>query len=189
VSNAKEVRKSIQSIVLAYGKPDILVNNAGVLLKETSIMACSERTFDAIIDTNLRGAWLTMKHTASRMKRCGGGCIVNVSSIGAMQGLSGIGVYSASKAALIALSRVAAIEFSKCGIRVNCVCPGVIDTPLITNTMNSRLIKHLGRLPLWKRMGKPEEIANIILFLVSDESSWITGETIVADGGVTIQHR
>jgi len=185
VSKAEDIKNMIKTSVNTYGKLDILTNIAGIVGEEVSTIDCTEKVFNKIIAVNLNGVWLGMKYAIPEMLKTGGGSIVNTASIAALEAYKGIPAYAASKGGVISMSRVAAIEFAAKNIRVNCIAPGHIATPLFLGCWSPDQLKHLEEIAPQGRLGKPEEIAQVALFLASDESSHITGQTIVADGGIT----
>lgn len=185
VSKAEDIKNMIKTSVNTYGKLDILMNIAGIVGEEVSIIDCTEEVFNKIIAVNLNGVWLGMKYAIPEMLKTGGGSIVNTASIAALEAYKGIPAYAASKGGVISMSRVAAIEFAAKNIRVNCIAPGHIATPLFLGCWSPDQLKHLEEIAPQGRLGKPEEIAQVALFLASDESSHITGQTMVADGGIT----
>ncbi len=188
VSNTDDVIQLIGGTVKTYGRLDILVNNAAILKEEGSIVDCTEDIFNEIVAVNFRGIWLGMKYGIPEMLKVGGGSVVNVSSIGALEGMRGLGIYSASKGAVISLSRVAAMEYADKNIRVNCVLPGVIATHMMYSLCSPEDIEHLKKVTPTRRLGQPEEVARAILFMASDESSWTTGHVVITDGGISALH-
>jgi NAD(P)-dependent dehydrogenase (short-subunit alcohol dehydrogenase family) len=185
VSNEEEVKRSIRATVDKYGKLNLLVNGAGVdLPDQLSTVECSEEVFDKTYAVNLKGTWLVMKHVFSEMAKSGGGAIINVSSIAAHIGYPSIPAYSASKGGIISLSRVAAIEFASKNVRVNCISPGPIRTPMIVGQWGEEGLQQMAELLPRKKIGEMEDIANVALFLASDESANVIGHTLVADGGM-----
>jgi len=185
VSKAEDIKNMIKTSVNTYGKLDILMNIAGIVEEEVSTIDCTEEVFNKIIAVNLNGVWLGMKYAIPEMLKTGGGSIVNTASIAALEAYKGIPAYAASKGGVISMSRVAAIEFAANNIRVNCIAPGHVATPLFLGCWSPDQLKHLEDIAPQGRLGKPEEIAQVALFLASDESSHITGQTVVADGGIT----
>ncbi len=185
VSKREDVEAIIKTAVDKYGKLDILVNCAGIALDEGSTTDCPEDMFNRIIATNLNGVWFGMKYAIPEMMKTGGGAIINFASIAALEAYHGLPAYSASKGGVIAISRVAAIEFASKNIRVNCVAPGHIATPMLLDAWAEEGLQRFRNIAPQGRLGEPSEIASTVLFLASDESSHITGQTIVIDGGVT----
>ena len=173
----------------AHGPPEVLVNSAGVY-RITPLLAVDVAEWDEVLDVNLRGSFLVARDVARRLVATGrGGAIVNISSMaGLVADVSEpTAAYNASKAGVIALTKQMAAEWARHGIRVNCVCPGVIDTPMLRlmddpETGRAYLEEHV---PLG-RLGRPEEVASLIVFLASDEASYVTGAAVPVDGGATI---
>ena len=185
VSQPEAVRAMVNAAVERYGRLDTMVSCAGIALNEVSTTQCTEEVFSRIINTNLKGVWLAMKYAIPEMIRVGSGTIVNFASIAALEGYHGLPAYSASKGGVISISRVAAIEFASENIRVNCVAPGHISTPMFLNAWDEHGLQQFINMSPQRRLGEPEEVANVVLLLASDESSHITGQTIVVDGGIT----
>jgi len=166
-----------------YGKIDVLVNNAGII-RDNMIWNMEAADFDAVINVNLRGTWLMCREAAKKMKLQQGGRIINISSR-AWLGNAGQTNYSASKAGVIGLTRSLALELGKYNIAVNAVAPGLIDTPL-TQKLSKEVLEKLINAQPTKTMGKPEDIANVVSFLASEETGFLTGQTIYVDGGKSI---
>jgi 3alpha(or 20beta)-hydroxysteroid dehydrogenase len=164
-----------------FGPVSVLVNNAGILLFQ-SIRKTSQADFDRLMQINVTGVFLGMKTVADSMTRAGGGSIVNISSTAGLTGLPSLGAYVASKWAVRGLTKTAAIDLGPLGIRVNSVHPGGIDTPMVEGTSGEA--PFYKRLPV-PRMGSPDEAARAVLFLASDESSYIAGAELAVDGGAT----
>jgi len=186
VSKKDEVKNVIQETIKKYGRLDILVNNAGIA-EFKSFLEMSEQDWDKTLNINLKGEFLCAQAAAEKMKEQGGGVIVNIASVAMGQqgiGFANIAHYCASKGGVAAMSEALAVELAPFNIRVNCVAPGLIDTPMIQTVKSDAqaLAGILNRVPL-KRAGKPEEVSELVAFLASDESSYMTGSTIVIDGG------
>jgi NAD(P)-dependent dehydrogenase (short-subunit alcohol dehydrogenase family) len=188
VSKEDEVLHLFDASWSAFGDPDILINCAGVPLAKT-LVDTSLDEWQHVLDVNLTGVFLCMREAIRRMRRRGG-VIVNVASELALVGAAQTAAYSASKAAVLQLTRAVAADHTSEGIRANAVCPGPIDTPFLDafeagagDSLGER--KRTARATLLKRLGRPEEIADAILFLVSDESSYVVGTSLVVDGGWT----
>jgi NAD(P)-dependent dehydrogenase (short-subunit alcohol dehydrogenase family) len=185
VSVTKQVEMMVNKTVETYGRIDCAFNNAGVEGKVADTMLCSEEVFDRTIAINLKGVWLCMKYELPQMLKQGGGSIVNTASVAGLRGFVGLPAYNASKHGVVGLTRTAALEFATKNIRVNCVCPGVILTPMVERLMDGSAY---GKAELEAqepigRMGKPEEIAEGVVWLSSDASSFVTGHPLVIDGG------
>ena len=187
VAKAEEVKKMVKTTIDTYGKLDVLFSNAGVQGNMTYTADLTEEIYDKHMDVNLRGVWLSMKYAIPEMLNAGGGSIINVASICGLVGMRGLPHYSASKGGVVSLSRVTALEYVTKNIRVNCICPGTIRTAIAEEfeKANPELYKRWeGGVPMG-RLGRPEEIAQLALFLASDESSYITGAAVPIDGGIT----
>jgi NAD(P)-dependent dehydrogenase (short-subunit alcohol dehydrogenase family) len=166
----------------------VLFNNAGIEGEAAFLADMSEEGFDRVIAVNLRGVFLGMKYTIPHMVRNAGGAIINTASVAAMVAVRSATAYCAAKAGVIAMTRVAALEYSRYNIRVNCICPGAIDTGMVRRLAGGHEVTPdtIRRISRMGRIGKPEEIANMALFLASDESSFATGAPFIVDGGWTI---
>ena len=191
VSRSKEVEMMVKKAVEGFGRLDYAFNNAGIEGRVTATAQCEEDDWDRIIAINLTGVWLCMKYELLQMvKQGGGGSIVNTASVAGMIGLSGFAPYCATKGGVIQLTRAAALEYARQGIRVNAVCPGVIRTPMVERLMDSRPEYNEAALTAFEplgRFGKPEEIAAAVLWLSSDAASFVTGLPMAVDGGWTAQ--
>lgn len=193
VSDERQVEALVRSTVADLGSIDILVNCAGVAAP-LGVERCDLLTregWQRTIDTNLTGTWLCIKHVAPVMMAHGGGAIVNFGSIAGVRVFPGIAPYCAAKAGITALTHCAALEYVSFGIRVNTVCPGTIDTPMIDRLIanleaqgvpDARTAIHTGSSPM-KRLGTAEEVAKAVLFLASEDSSYVTGTEVYVDGG------
>ncbi len=190
VAKIADVRNLIETSVNTFGRIDCAFNNAGILGPLGPIVDRTEEEWDRVMGVNLKGVWLCMKYQIPQMLKQGKGAIVNVSSISGKVALSGFGVYAASKHGVIGLTRTAAIEYAKFGIRVNAVCPGVIETPLLDEVVGSAgpaaEAQFVAAQPIGRK-GKPEEIAEAVVWLCSDRASLVTGEAMSVDGGWTAQ--
>ncbi len=189
ISKAVEVKAMVGAVVKKFGRLDFAHNNAGVEGKAASTADCTEENWDKTIGINLKGVWLCMKFEIPVMLKQGGGAIVNTSSVAGLIGFQGIPAYVASKHGIIGLTKTAALEYAKANIRVNVVCPGVIQTPMIERFTagNPEAKKQLIATTPMGRVGQPEEIANAVVWLCSDKASYVTGHALVADGGMTAQ--
>lgn len=177
---AAEAREVVGRAVEAFGRLDILVNNAGTYPRSWAL-DMTEEVWDQVLDTNLKGTFFCSQAAARVMKKAGRGRVVNMSSV-AMRGQIRGAHYSASKAGLVGLTRALALEWAP-EILVNCVAPGLIDTPQPRMGMNEdQIAERVRRLPI-PRIGEPEDIARAVLFLCTEESSWITGQTLHVNGG------
>ena len=189
VAKAAEVEALIKKVVEIHGRLDCAVNNAGVEGAMTSTVDCSEENFDRIIAVNLKGVWLCMKHEIPQMLKQGGGAIVNTASVAGLVGFQGLPAYVASKHGVNGLTKTAALEYAKQGIRVNAVCPGVIQTPMLDRLFTSQpgVSETIAAMEPVGRLGKPEEIAAAVVWLCSDASSFVTGLPMAVDGGLIAQ--
>jgi NAD(P)-dependent dehydrogenase (short-subunit alcohol dehydrogenase family) len=189
VSNEENVRTVIDEVVRRYGRIDILFNNAGIgfssrsTYKMDSLLETPLKDWNQILSINLNGVYLMSKYVLPIMIKQENGSIINNSSLNGILGVTGADAYTAAKGGVVSLSRVMAVDYGKYNIRVNCICPGAIDTPMIAEVLeNEKIAKGYTTNPL-RRVGKPEEIATAALFLASDESSYITGLIMPVDGG------
>ncbi|MFA6239114.1 MAG: SDR family oxidoreductase [Bacteriovorax sp.] len=185
VSNESDVKNMVRKTVEKFGRLDCAFNNAGVEGESTDTMMSTTENWDKIMNINLKGVWLCMKYEIEEMLKTGGGSIVNCSSIAGIVGFAGLSAYTASKHGVIGLTQATALEFADKNIRVNAICPGVIQTPMVERVTHgdATATRELVSAEPMGRMGKPEEIAEAALWLCSDASSFITGHPLVADGG------
>lgn len=184
VSDFAASEEFVKQVLAKYKKVDILVNNAGVT-RDNLIMRMSEEDYDAVLDTNLKGAFNMIRHLSRSFIKQRGGKIINISSVSGVLGNAGQANYSASKAGLIGLTKSVAREFASRGINVNAVAPGFIDTDM-TKNMTEEAKKELnGMIPMGK-MGNTKDIADLVMFLAGDSANYITGQVICVDGGMAI---
>lgn len=187
VSAAADCRRATQAIVFAFGRVDILCNNAGIVIRKDAA-SLEEKEWDAVLDVTLKGVYLLSHEVIPHMIRSGGGVIINTGSGWSLKGGAKAVAYCAAKGGVLNLTRAMAIDHGKDNIRVNCVCPGDIDTPMLAGECRqlgedpARFMKEAADRPL-HRVGTPEDVANAVLFLSSDMSKWITGAHLVVDGG------
>ena len=187
VTSESDVENMIRTTVESFGKLDILYNNAGIGTPFIMLENTEESLWDRVMSINVKGVFFGCKHAAPVMKKQGGGVIVITASIAAVRPRPGLSAYSASKAAVIALTKSAAMELAPFNIRVNCINPVVTDTPFIVKTIEADKIDEakkamLGTIPLG-RMGQPEDMAKAALYLASDDASLVTGISLDVDGG------
>jgi NAD(P)-dependent dehydrogenase (short-subunit alcohol dehydrogenase family) len=186
---AEECRRAVEETLQAFGRLDILFNNAGVLYANT-VLDCTEEEWDLTLDTNLKGTYLMSRFALPTMIAQGSGVIINNASGWGLVGGDAAAAYCASKGGVVLLTKAMAIDHARQGIRVNCVCPGDVDTPMLPEDAQRRGMKWEAYLasaanrPMG-RIGKPEEIAKAVLFLASDDSSFVTGAVLAVDGGGT----
>jgi 3-oxoacyl-[acyl-carrier protein] reductase len=183
-----DVRRVTQDVAQRRGRLDVLVNNAGISLPRT-LLETSEEDFSTQFETNVRAMFFTTKWAAEIMVRQGSGSIVSIASVSGIRGQEKRAAYCGTKGAVLQITRAAALELASSGVRVNAVSPGAVDTPLLRNARfagqanQDELIADLGgSLPLG-RIGLAEDIARAVLYLASDEASWVTGTNLVVDGG------
>lgn len=186
ISRTADVEEMLNQAVRAYGGLNCAFNNAGISIGSVSTVVCTEAQWDSIMNVNLRGVWLCMKYEIPVMLKNGGGAIVNTSSYAGLTGSKlSSAAYSASKHGVIGLTKTAAIEFAQQGIRINAICPGATRTPLLLRrlTYDPTIETKAASLNPSNRMGLPEEIAEVAVFLCSDAASFVTGVAIPVDGG------
>lgn len=188
VSDDADVEAMVGRTVAEFGRLDAAFNNAGVMARIAPTAESTREEWDRVIGVNLRGVWSCMKHELRQMERQGSGAIVNNASVGALTGNPGIGSYIASKHGVVGLTRTAALEYVKHGIRVNAVNPGLIDTQVARDVVAgseeayAEIAKHV---PIG-RAGRPEEIASAVLWLCSPGASYVVGHALTIDGGMTV---
>jgi NAD(P)-dependent dehydrogenase (short-subunit alcohol dehydrogenase family) len=187
-SKSADIESLVQKTVDEYGRLDVAFNNAGVEGKWVPLIEQTEENWDQVHSINLKGVWLSMKYEIRQMlKQGGGGAVVNMSSVAGLIGAAGAGVYVASKHGVLGLTKSAAIEYAQDGIRVNAVCPAVIETPMAERAFGEPGVsKRMVSLHPLGRFGKPMEVAKAVLWLCSDKSSFTTGQYIGVDGGLLI---
>jgi 3-oxoacyl-[acyl-carrier protein] reductase len=184
VSIAAEATALVEQTIKAYGRIDILVNNAGIT-RDTLMMRMSETDWDAVLDTNLKGAYLCAKAVLRPMLKSKGGRIINISSVSGQAGSGGQANYSAAKAGLIGFTKALAREVGSRGITVNAVAPGFIETDM-TNALSAEFKQKIqDQIPL-ERFGKPEDVAEAVAFLASDAANYITGQVLAVNGGMVM---
>jgi len=189
VADEAEVAAMIEQTVSTFGRLDAAYNNAGVQSPAVETTDASGEEFDRVHAINLRGVWNCMKYELRQMREQGSGAIVNCSSIGGLIGLPGRAIYHASKHGVIGLTRSAALEYASRGIRINAVCPGAIETPMVADMMakESITMEDMVRGQPIGRLGRPEEIAAAVLWLCSSGASLVIGHALAVDGGYTAQ--
>lgn len=185
VSKEEDVINLVKQTVDTYGKLDIMFANAGIGDMQ-DLADCTLEEWNRTISVDLTGVFLCNKHAIQEMEKNGGGSIINCASILGHVGQVSVSAYAAAKGGVVNMTRAAAVTYADRGIRVNAVCPGYIDTPILDDTPKEVLDSLVSMVPA-KRLGKPEEVANCVLFLASDESSFVTGANLLVDGGYTAQ--
>lgn len=191
VTNEQQVVNFVQNTKAKFGKIDVFFNNAGIEGKDASIIETTAEDLDKVLNVNIKGVFFGLKHVLAVMVGQGYGSVINSASITGLRGSRGLAPYSASKHAVISLSKSAALEVVDAGVRVNAICPGYVDTRMMLAIEEGKAsgqaqqlrAKTMENVPM-KRYAKPEEIANLVLFLASDASSYITGSQYVIDGGL-----
>jgi NAD(P)-dependent dehydrogenase (short-subunit alcohol dehydrogenase family) len=186
VSKAADAERMVRTAIQTYGRLDIVHNNAGIFVKPTPAHEMTEDVWDRVFDINIKGVWLGCKYAVPELIKAGGGAIVNTASMAGIRGRPYTSAYCASKGAVVMLTKTLAIELAPHNIRVNCICPGAVNTPLIHQlgiTQEQAAAQALTDQPI-ARFARPEEIAHAVLYLASDtESSYVTGHALQIDGG------
>jgi NAD(P)-dependent dehydrogenase (short-subunit alcohol dehydrogenase family) len=183
VANENDVRSLVEKTVKQYNRLDYAFNNAGIEEMTTPLVDQTSEVFDQIMNINVKGVWLSMKYEIPEMIRTGGGAIVNTSSGAGVIGYPQQPIYIASKHAVLGLTKSAALEYAKSGIRINAIAPGVTETEMVER-VDKQLIEHLKSITPIGRIGDPQEIANAVVWLLSDNASFVLGHTLLVDGGV-----
>jgi len=191
VTSGDSVRDAVQAGVKVFGRLNVLYNNAGIFPDDdTSVIETDEAVYQRVIDVNLKGVYLCCKYGIPELIKAGGGSVINVASFVALMGCTvPQDAYTASKGAVLSLTRSLAVQYGPQGVRANGICPGPILTPMLESLFPSEeeRLKRLNRIPLG-RFGRAEDIVYAALYLASDESSWTTGTTFVIDGGITVNY-
>jgi NAD(P)-dependent dehydrogenase (short-subunit alcohol dehydrogenase family) len=188
-SSAAAVQAMVAAVVAEHGRLDFAVNNAAIEVDTGPLADCPDDAFDRLVAVNIKGVFLCMKHEIRQMLKQGGGAIVNIASTNAFRPQLNMSVYTATKHAVVGLTRNAAIEYAAAGIRINAICPGAIDTPMLQAAlgrfegMNIPREQILGQMSLINRPGRPEEVAKAALWLCSDDASFTYGHALAVDGG------
>jgi NAD(P)-dependent dehydrogenase (short-subunit alcohol dehydrogenase family) len=191
VTRLEDIERMVGAAVETYGRLDLLHNNAyGFVAAPASLAETSDTAWQHGLDVGLTACYRAMRLAIPIMQRQGGGAIVNTASISGLFADTGMAAYNSAKAGLINLTRVVACEYGADGIRANCICPGVIDTPILQTAFAVPGLKDaaVAQIPL-RRLGRPEDVANLVLFLASDLAAFITGGAYVIDGGQTLETR
>ncbi|MDE1190966.1 MAG: SDR family oxidoreductase [Arachidicoccus sp.] len=186
VTNPKDVENAVEIAVKKYGSLDCAFNNAGMEMTGKDVHELSDDEFNKVIDVNLIGVWHCIKYEAIQMLKQGKGAIVNTSSTAGLVALAQLSSYASSKHGVIGLTKAAAVDYARKGIRVNAVCPGAIKTPMLQKSLESEETRHsIENAQVMGRLGEPEELAKAAVFLCSDDASYITGVALPVDGGWT----
>jgi meso-butanediol dehydrogenase/(S,S)-butanediol dehydrogenase/diacetyl reductase len=191
VRDEAAVARCVASVAERFGRIDVLVNAAGVS-GAGAVDALDVAEWDRVVDINLKGTFLVCKHVAARMKEQGAGSIVNLASVEGLEGFQMQAAYNASKGGVVLLTRNMAVDYGPHGVRVNCLCPGLIETPMTAPLHLEGLrpvYEKFVSMHLLGRGGRPEEVASAALFLASDDASFVTGHALVVDGGFTAGRR
>jgi NAD(P)-dependent dehydrogenase (short-subunit alcohol dehydrogenase family) len=185
VREAKAVERLVRAACDKFGRLDIMFNNAGIGIV-SPLLETSEELYSNTIRVDLDGVYWGLKHGGKVMVEQKRGAIVNTASVAGIRGAIGLSAYNAAKHGVVGLTRNAALEFAPAGVRVNCICPGIIDTPLVARAFGAteEIRETMHRFHPLGRMGKPIEIARCVLFLASDDASFVTGHALVVDGGI-----
>jgi NAD(P)-dependent dehydrogenase (short-subunit alcohol dehydrogenase family) len=188
VRESKQVERLVERARKEFGRLDVMFNNAGIELT-SPLVATDDEAYRNLIRINLDGVFFGLKYAGKVMMEQRRGTIVNTASVAGLRGAPMLSAYNAAKGGVVLLTKNAALEFASAGVRVNCVCPGVIETPMVMKMLGlpgmENLKEQLGKAHPLGRMGKPEEVARAVLFLACDDSSFITGHSLVIDGGLT----
>src|SRR2546427_5051787 len=189
VSDEAQVAAMVERAGASYGRLDMAFNNAGIQVPPSDAADETAENFDRVNAINLRGVWTCMKHELRHMRAQGSGAIVNYSSLGGLVGLPSRAAYHASKHGVIGLTKSAALEYAPRGIRINAVCPGIIDTPMVAGMLVSQpeAMEELMKEQPIGRLGRPEEIAAAVLWLCSPGASFVVGHALAVDGGYTVR--
>lgn len=193
VCSEEDARSLVAGAVAAWGRLDALYNNAGVDATG-DVLDVTQQDWDRCFDVNVKGTWLCSKHAVPAMEDSGGGAIINQGSVAALVGIRRFAAYCAAKGAVVSLTRAMALDLAPRGIRVNCICPGTVVTPLMETMIRERgggdlergIAMTVEKYPLG-RLGDPDDVARVALFLASDDASFVTGSIYTADGGMTAQ--
>jgi NAD(P)-dependent dehydrogenase (short-subunit alcohol dehydrogenase family) len=186
VANENDVRSLVEKTVKQYNGLDYAFNNAGIEEMTTPLVDQTSEVFDQIMNVNVKGVWLSMKYEIPEMIKTGGGAIVNTSSGAGVIGYPQQPIYIASKHAVLGLTKSAALEYAKSGIRINAIAPGVTETAMVERVAedNKQFIESIKSITPIGRIGDPQEIANAVVWLLSDKASFVLGHTLLVDGGV-----
>lgn len=189
VSKLNDVKALVEKTISTFGRLDFAFNNAGIEGAGAITTECTEENFDKTVGVNLKGVWLCMKYEIPEILKQGKGAIVNCASIAGLVGFPGLPIYVATKHGVLGLTKTAALEVVKQGIRINAVCPGAIKTPMIDRITGKKkeAEDQFAAMEPIGRMGEPEEVANVVIWLCSNEASFVTGHAMAVDGGWVAQ--
>lgn len=189
VAEMEQVAAMVEQTVAEFGRLDAAFNNAGVQSPVAETADADPEDYDFVMGVNLRGVWNCMKYELLQMRQQGSGAIVNNSSLGGLVGIAERGIYHASKHGVVGLTKSAGLEYAARGIRINAICPGIIETPMVTGMLETQpeAMDALMQVVPMSRLGKAEEIAEAVLWLCSDASRYIVGHALPVDGGYTVQ--
>jgi NAD(P)-dependent dehydrogenase (short-subunit alcohol dehydrogenase family) len=189
VSSETQVKNMVDRTVAEFGRLDAAFNNAGIMVPAVETAEATGAEFDRITTINLKGVWNCMKYELLQMRKQGSGAIVNNSSIGGLVGVPGRAIYHATKHGVLGLTKSAALEYAARGIRINAVCPGTINTPMVQEMLakEPEAMKEILRNQPNKRIGEPTEVASAVLWLCSPGASFVVGHALAVDGGYTVQ--
>jgi NAD(P)-dependent dehydrogenase (short-subunit alcohol dehydrogenase family) len=189
VTKSAEVERAVQSVVARFGRLDVVVNNAGAVLAATA-EETSEADWDRLLGINLKGTFLVSRAVLPELRKVGGGVIINIGSVLGLVGMKQRAAYAAAKGGVTLLTKAMALDHAHEGIRINCICPSLVETELIRELFSvvpdpeAQRRQRIAQIPLG-RLGRPEDVAQLALFLASEESSWLTGAALPLDGGLT----
>jgi NAD(P)-dependent dehydrogenase (short-subunit alcohol dehydrogenase family) len=189
VTKSAEVERAVQSVVARFGRLDVVVNSAGAVLAATA-EETSEADWDRLLGVNLKGTFLVSRAVLPELRKAGGGVIINIGSVLGLVGMKQRAAYAAAKGGVTLLTKAMALDHAHEGIRINCICPSLVETELIRELFSvvpdpeAHRRQRIAQIPLG-RLGRPEDVAQLALFLASEESSWLTGAALPLDGGLT----
>lgn len=184
VRNSGDVAALVETAQQHFGALHVMVNNAGIDGTPGAVADCPEENFDDVLAVNLRGVFLGMKYALPLIVASGGGSVINIASVAGLVGFPQMPAYCASKGGVVQLTRVGALDYAAAGVRVNAICPGAIDTPLLRQ-FDPRMAEAATAVTPLRRLGRPAEVAAMAVFLASEESSFVTGAALPVDGGFT----
>jgi NAD(P)-dependent dehydrogenase (short-subunit alcohol dehydrogenase family) len=189
VADMEQVAAMVEKTVAEFGRLDAAFNNAGVQSPVAETADADPKDYDFVMGVNLRGVWNCMKYELLQMRKQGSGAIVNNSSLGGLVGIAERGIYHASKHGVVGLTKSAGLEYAAKGIRINAICPGIIETTMVTGMLETQpeAMDALMQVVPMNRLGRAEEIADAVLWLCSDAASYIIGHALPVDGGYTVQ--